>query len=546
MARRNTSPLASATVGALHVSAGLRPAPAKGESYICESRPWPRWLVLLVLGALAIAFYQRILSLGGSITSHGDPFLLLGLGVTLVAAVAAWVVWRSPAASARSARWIELGIILLVGLAFRLVFIAAPPAISQDAYRYVWDAHLVSHGISPYTHALSDPALTPLRDAVIWPQVNWRNSPTIYPPGAEVFYLLVNAIAPLNIYAMKLAIEACDVLTGVLTLLLLHRHQLDLRRVLLYWWNPIPVIEFAYSGHVDALAILLTLAALLLALQRWRGARTLAGVFLGLAVLTKLYPLLFVVALIRRRDWGFLAGLLGTMVLLYLPFLRLGLGSGGFLTTYFSQRFLDEGILFRAITTLFVNSRLQLALQVLALLAFCSLVFWLRLRRELRPEAGMLALSVAWIVVSPHLFPWYVAGVLPLLALYLRLPPLRIRGIYRGGNGERRGISGRAREDFAYFVAHAIPLGTTDLAGANAMPAVALWLFVLAMPFTYVIFTPGHDANIFLAFFAVPLALVCGSLVLRRLRALRATQRQPELSTPSSAALPAQPAKLKE
>jgi hypothetical protein len=246
-------------------------------------------------------------------------------------------------------------------------------------------------------------------------------------------------------------------------------------------------VEFVYSAHVDAAATLGVAAALLLALQRWRGARLLAGVALGMAALIKLYPLLFVMALLRRRDPGFVAGLFLTLMVVCLPFVHLGLGGGGFLTTYFSQRFVDQGIIFRLITLVFIDRGWQFGLQAAVLTLLTGMVLYLRLQRRLRGAGGILALSAAWIVVSPHLFPWYVGGLLPFLALYLRLP-------YPAGPQASR------------------PASSPDLAGGAPVPAVALWLFVMAMPFTYVILAPGYSANLFFLFFAVPAALAGISL----------------------------------
>ena len=426
---------------------------------------------------------------------QGNVYLWPGLGVALVAILAAWLELGKGAAKGdspwlRRHIWVEVALIFAVGLAFRAVFLFVPPTISHDAYRYVWDAHLVSHGVSPYLYPASDPALAWLRDHAIWPKLDWPNSPTIYPPGAELLFWLVNSIAPLNITAMQLAMAACDLGTGVITLLLLLHYRLDPRRVIVYWWNPIPILEFVYSAHVDAAAALCVALALLLALGRWRWARFLAGVALGMAALIKLYPLLFVVALLRRRDGGFLAGLCLTLVLVPLPFLHLGLGNGGFLTTYFSQRFVDQGIIFRLITQVIVNRSWQFGLEGTVLALFTGAVFYLRVQGRLRAAAGILALSAAWIVVSPHLFPWYVGGLLPFLALYLRLPSPAARWV--------------------------APVPSGDLAGNTPELPLALWLLVLAMPFTYVIFTPGYNANLFLLFFAGPAALVSVSLYRQR------------------------------
>jgi hypothetical protein len=468
--------------------------------------PWPRWFALVALGVVGIPLYHHILATGSSNALRGDPFLWPGLGVTLIAVLGALLVLCTTVAE-RRARWIELGLILAIGFAFRLIFISMPPTFSYDAYRYAWDPHLVSHGVSPYSHTVDDPVLISLRDGAIWPKLNWRDSPTIYPPGAQVFFLLIHAVAPLNIEAVKLAMALCDLGVGVVTLLLLRQQRVDLRRVIVYWWSPIPILEFVYNAHLDALAVLLIALALLIAGQSWRGARALIGILLGLAALTKLYPLLFVFALARRRDWALFAGLVTTLVVIVLPFAALGLGSGGFLSTYFSQRYVDLGILFRLYNTLILSRTLQVALVGASLLAFCALTVWLRARRGLGPAAAILLLSVAWITLSPHLFPWYIAEPLPFVALCLRLP---IRA---------------------------------DIGSACAL---GLWLFALAGPFTYVIFAPGHNPNLFIWFFLVPVALAIATPIIRAItmRHNRPDTHPPAPLTPQSAALMA--ARMKE
>jgi hypothetical protein len=464
--------------------------------------PWPRWLALVALGIAGVPLYQRILAAGASNALRGDPFLWPGLGVTLIAVIGAALVLRTAKAEDRRTRWIELGLILAIGLGFRLIFISAPPTFSYDAYRYAWDPHLVSHGVSPYSHTVEDPALIALRDGAIWPKLNWRDAPTIYPPGAQVFFLLIHAVAPLNIEAVKLAMALCDLGVGVVTLLLLRQQRMDLRRVIVYWWSPIPILEFVYNAHLDVVAVLLVALALLVAGQSWRGARALIGILLGLAALTKLYPLLFVFALARRRDWALFAGLGVTLVVIVLPFAALGLGSGGFLSTYFSQRYVDQGILLRLYNALILSRTLQVALLGASLLACCALSVWLRARRNLNSTAATLLLSVAWIALSPHLFPWYIAAPLPFVALCLRLP---IRA---------------------------------DAASASAF---GLWLFALAAPFTYVIFAPRHNPNLFIWFFLAPAAIALVTLVVRAIATRRDRPDIPSLTpvAPQPAALAA-------
>lgn len=468
-----------------------------------------RLLVLLALGVALIPLYVAFLPVArAGATSAGFGWLLSGTTALYVVSCAL-ILRTRPAYGGWG--WVELSVILLIGLALRAVVFGSPPLLSPDAWRYAWDPHLIVHGFSPYTHTPLDPALTALRDHAIWPNIRFRNAPTIYPPAAQGMFLLAYVVAPLNIFGVKGAIELCDALACLLTLVILRQRGLDLRRVILYWWAPIPVLEFALNAHVDAEAILWTLAALLVSAAQWRGARVATGALLGLAALTKLYPLLFAIALIRRRDYGLLAGLLSVLALGYAPFVALGLGSGGFLGEYLSQRYVDQGLLLNwldAGVTPFTHAAAALvAADLLALALACGLIALYRWRIGLDAVTGLLALSIAWILLSPHIFPWYVGALLPLIAL--------------------AGVSSRALTP----------------------PARACWLFALAVPYTYILFAPGGPNGLFAWLFIASAALGLAPLLgaqtragcLARLRQLFAAPTRAELTRFWCACLPPLP-----
>ncbi|MFI5276114.1 MAG: glycosyltransferase 87 family protein [Ktedonobacterales bacterium] len=495
----------------------LTPSPSptgKGETNsprpLWETRARFRILALLaLLGVALIPLYAAFLPaarVGASSPAFG--WLLSGM-TALYLAASALILRTRPARGGWG--WAELGAILLIGLALRAVVFGSPPLLSPDAWRYAWDPHLITHGFSPYTHTPLDPVVAGLRDHTIWPNLRFRNAPTIYPPAAQGMFLLAYAVAPLNIFGVKGAIEVCDALACLLTLVILRQRGLDLRRVTLYWWAPIPVLEFALNAHVDAEAILWTLAALAVSAAQWRGARVATGALLGLATLTKLYPLLFVIALIRRRDYGLLAGLLGVMVIGYAPFVALGLGSGGFLGDYLSQRYVDQGLLLSWLDTLitpFTRAAPALvAADLLALTLACALIALYRWRLGLDAVAGLLALSIAWILLSPHIFPWYIGALLPLIAL---------------AGGARRALTPTAR---------------------------ACWLFALGVPYTYVLFAPGGPNGLFAWLFVASAAVGLAPLLaattraacLARLRQLFAAPTRAELARFWRACLPTLP-----
>ena len=308
------------------------------------------------------------------------------------------------------------------------------PVLSRDAYRYAWDALLTAHGFSPYLHAPNWPGFAALRDA-FYPHVPWKTVPTIYPPGAQLLYRVAYLFAPKNVWAIKAEMVAFDLLAGLLLALLLRRHGQDMRRAFLYLWAPLPVVEYSLNGHVDAVAIALTLLILLVNEASFRGARAVMGGLLGFAALVKLYPLVFVVALLRRRDWALLLALAATLFIGYLPFWDEGLAASGFLGSYLRASDPNYGgvaLLVRALAAPLGQSVVQ-ALSALGAAAAVGLIIWLRVRPATTSRAPSLssiqatyALVAVWLIFGPHVFAWYVPALLPFCALYLARPARRV------------------------------------------------------------------------------------------------------------------------
>jgi hypothetical protein len=116
--------------------------------------------------------------------------------------------------------------------------------LSRDVWRYLWDAHVVTHGYSPYVYAPGDKVLLPLR-TILYVNSRFRNIPTDYPPGAELIFILGYLLDAHSLLGIKSVFLGCDMIScGALTWLLT-RKRLDPRRVVIYAWCPLPIIEFA-------------------------------------------------------------------------------------------------------------------------------------------------------------------------------------------------------------------------------------------------------------------------------------------------------------
>ncbi len=195
-----------------------------------------------------------------------DLFVALLTVAAIVYLFAIRVVLRRPTCA------VAAPIMLAVAIAMRVPVLLAPPFLSSDVYRYVWDGRVQVAGINPYRYVPADPALLPLRDAAIFPHINRAGTArTIYPPAAQLVFQAVARVSD-SVVAMKLAMVAFEALACWAMLRLLALAQLPAERVLIYAWNPLAVWEFAGNGHVDAIAIGLLAVALLL---RARSARCL-------------------------------------------------------------------------------------------------------------------------------------------------------------------------------------------------------------------------------------------------------------------------------
>ena len=313
----------------------------------------------------------------------------------------------------------------------RVVLIPIDP-ISTDINRYIWDGRVQAAGINPYLYIPADPALEDLRDDEIYPEINRRDyAHTIYPPFAEIVFYLVTRIDE-SVIAMKMAMVCFELAAIWAMTRILRSRAMPPTRILLYAWHPLPIWEFAGSGHVDAIALACVMLALLAAEMK---RPILAGIALGGAALTKYFPVIVGPAVYRRWDWKLpLAGFL-TIVALYLPYLSAGSKIFGFLSGYKSEEGFDNGMGFYPIVLarhvlpslppIAVTLYMPFAALVLAALG----LYVLFRRREACADLGgaFLLASAFTILTSPH-FPWYLAWLVPFLCFIPSWPVIWLTG----------------------------------------------------------------------------------------------------------------------
>lgn len=394
-------------------------------------RPSPRWASVL----LALALLGHGLAVLAVMRVPGRPD-----GLLLITRIE--LSWLTYALALLALALVPLRrsvlVVALVGAALLVPAVLVEPQTSSDSYRYVWDGRVQLAGVSPYRYVPDDEALRDLREGYLWPQgpdgqseVGRSDVPTIYPPVAQAWFAVVAAVFPTGTggYGIRIATALLGVGVTVLLGRLMRRTGQDPRWAAVWAWCPLVVFEAGNSAHVDVLST----AFVVLGFAALHGRRhVLAGVFLGLAVATKLVPLVVAPVFVRERPVRTGAGALAAVVLPYLPHL-LAVGSlvVGFLPGYLSQEGYDGTRRFHLLRLLVPDPAAPgVAAGVGAVIA---LIAW-RLADPRQPWLVATWLSGAALLVVSPTYHWYALTLVACVALSRRvewlLLPAAIYAVY--------------------------------------------------------------------------------------------------------------------
>ncbi len=408
-------------------------APVGGKLHWSVARAWQTNVALLLIGI-------GLFLLSRQLVSEYSHFTIGFSGVSgwscILYLAAALLILTQPVD-----RW-TFPVILAVAIACRLAVLFAEPYLSTDIYRYVWDGVVQHAHVSPYRYVPGDPVLASLRapHRHIFDHINRRDyAHTIYPPAAQVLFYLITWISPTVLF-MKTAMVLFEGVTMVALTAFLRTLGVRREQTLLYAWCPLAIWEIAGSGHLDSVAMAFIALALL---ARLRKQPILTGLFLGIAILLKLYPVVLLPALYRRGDWKMPATAAAVVGLGYAAYAKVGMLVFGFLGGYVEEEGVASG------TRYFL---LELAQRIPGLkdlttsgyFIFCAAVFAVILgwcwrvagasgsdskqpyRRDgvaaFLPTAFALAAALMFLF-SPH-YAWYVLWLVPFFTLMPNLPIL--------------------------------------------------------------------------------------------------------------------------
>jgi len=291
------------------------------SSHFSYGSPSTERPVLLFLGLLGVCFGLHLMALRSALRSPDGPS-----------------VWRT---------------ILWAAVAYRATMLFSQPVLEADYYRYLWDGAVLANGNSPYRYSPEEvlnatrvnqrprdlertASLAPPRSSlfIVLSRVHFADLTTVYPPVSQAVFAMVHCITPApasvstRIVILKGVLVGFDLGTLLVVATLLRLVKRHVAWSILYAWCPLVLKEVANSGHLDAIAVFLSVSSVTClvasrhARSRGRRWRWLFGsaLLLAIAIGAKLYPLVLLpvltaCALSTLGRWGGFAFALTASVL---------------------------------------------------------------------------------------------------------------------------------------------------------------------------------------------------------------------------------------
>jgi hypothetical protein len=350
--------------------------------------------------------------LRGPLSGLNLPLSRPGFTFAVALMFVAYLVVVACAGSLRT-RWV-----LLACAAAHVAVFLGPPLLSADVMGYIdWARMGALHGLSPYVHDSGSVVADPVH-----PFVRWDRYASPYGP---LFTLGSYATVPLGVggalWAFKaLATAASLAVCGLVWWLARRLDIAPAPAVALYGLNPVVLVLAVGGAHNDVVAMAAVLAAAALVLagrEAAGGALTVAGVAVK-ASAAIVAPFLLLGA--RRRREVVVGGALAGLAVAVAGVIGFGSGVVKSLTTITNQQGHSSGATVTAqlgdVLGWSGNPPLARVVCTGLLLAVVAWLLWRTWHGAPWLEmAGWATLAV--LVTTAWLLPWYVAWLLPLAAI---------------------------------------------------------------------------------------------------------------------------------
>ncbi|MFC2123530.1 glycosyltransferase 87 family protein [Bacteroidota bacterium] len=316
------------------------------------------------------------------------------------------------------------------GILARLSLLLLVPNLSDDIFRFIWDGHLVASGLNPFSQLpsywLNIPDTPSGINNELLLKFGAKDTYSCYPPINQ-FIFWISIIIPgnrifWNILIMRLFILTAEFGNFWIIPRLLKKYKLPVSMGLIWYLNPLVILELTGNLHFEAIMVFFLLLSLYyFDKTKW----ILSAIFMGLAVSIKLIPLIFLPLFFKRIGIKntFLYSLLTITILLvqFIPFVGSDPIYGFFssLSLYFHKLEFNASVyyLLREVGYWVTDNNIIQALgPFLAIVALTGIIIY---SKKEDAKQNNLATSALWVLMiyvslSTTLHPWYITSMLVL------------------------------------------------------------------------------------------------------------------------------------
>ncbi|MEP5611517.1 MAG: glycosyltransferase 87 family protein [Cyclobacteriaceae bacterium] len=363
-------------------------------------------------------FFLAILSIGNLIEREQSWSLL-------IAYISAFVSYFFIVQEKQSFR-----ILLGVGILVRLSLFFSMPSLSDDIYRFIWDGTLLSNGIHPFdqlpVYYLNQNV--PGISQALYDKLNSPEYFTIYPPINQFIFWLSTTIGNgswlVSANVIRVLLLAADIGSLWMIAQLLKQNNRPGHFAFWLFLNPLLILEFVGNGHFEGLVLFFLMAGIY-----WfqKSKKVLSGSALGLAVGTKLLPLIYLPAVfligLKNKKWhiSIIAGIIAIVSLLPMFNASFIAGMQSSLNLYFQKFEFNASIYFIAREIGFwlygYNKIAEIGplLSVMSVISILGISILAAIKKWALPKTFLFILFV-YLLFATTVHPWYM---IPLIAFGL-------------------------------------------------------------------------------------------------------------------------------
>ncbi len=191
----------------------------------------------------------------------------------------------------------------VLGLLFRAILVLQIPNLSQDFYRFIWDGRLLMSSINPYSFIPVDIVDKVFDGQFLVSKMGdlSAHNHSNYPPLNQLIFAIGAFLSPKNllgnVLALRILIILADIGVYIFGRKILEFLNLEKEKIHYYFLNPLVIIELTGNLHFEGVMMCFLCLGFFFF---YKNKYPFSAVFIGLAILTKLIPLMLLPFFIKK------------------------------------------------------------------------------------------------------------------------------------------------------------------------------------------------------------------------------------------------------